>query len=120
MSAETTIVRKRRPRRNDMTGPHGPASKNVARSDKSADESIPHGTAGGYTNHGCSCNRCAVAWAETCMTAKERRKAKGLEPGDKRHGTENGYSNWGCSCDECREAHNASKRRYTAERRRRD
>jgi hypothetical protein len=111
VSDNATTVRAKGAARNKGARAHRAGSKDVARSDKSANEAIPHGTAGGYTNHGCSCAECSTAWAETCMTARERRMAKGLPPGDKRHGTENGYSNWGCGCDACREAHNASKRR---------
>lgn len=32
-------------------------------SNRSADQSIPHGTVDGYTNHDCNCDPCAGAWA---------------------------------------------------------
>jgi hypothetical protein len=116
VSADATDVRDETPERKDVSRAHGAARKDVARRDRSEDKTIPHGTAGGYVNHKCSCTPCSRAWAETCFTAKERRLAKGLPPGDPRHGTDNGYSNWGCPCDLCREAHNEAKRRYTQKR----
>lgn len=65
---------------------------------------VPHGTAGGYTNHHCRCSKCRRAFAEASAKAAEERRKKGLPPGDERHGTLNGYGNWGCRCESCKDA----------------
>jgi len=75
-----------------------------------------HGTAGGYSNHKCRCDRCRTAWAAMCRQMKANRKAR--LAGDRgstvrsvakdapsEHGTESTYTNWGCRCADCTEAH---------------
>jgi hypothetical protein len=75
-----------------------------------ADGTIPHGTAGGYTNHGCKCAECKRAFAQASARSAQKRRERGLPPGDERHGTLNGYGNWGCRCDECTAAKAADKK----------
>lgn len=83
--------------------------KKPVRSDKGRNKKIPHGTAGGYTNHRCSCKRCKEAFATACYVARMRRGREVLEPGDPRHG-QNGYGNYNCRCDICRAGHAETKR----------
>lgn len=78
-----------------------------------------HGTAGGYTNHGCRCPACKAAFAQAIFVSGQRRKRRGLEPGDHRHGTPNGYSNWGCRCEECKQARADERAKARANRQRR-
>lgn len=59
---------------------------------------IPHGTAGGYTNHSCRCDLCRMANAEAARTARARAR---IAPDDPRHGTVNGYANYMCRCGPC-------------------
>jgi hypothetical protein len=37
---------------------------------------IPHGTAGGYTNHKCRCDECRAVWSVYNRAAKQRRRAR--------------------------------------------
>lgn len=59
-----------------------------------------HGTAGGYSNHGCRCQPCRDAAAAFQRKARERRAKTPAEliP----HGA-NGYSNYDCRCEICLE-----------------
>lgn len=63
---------------------------------------IPHGTAGGYTNHHCRCDLCREAFSKAMWKAGVKRRERGLPKGDPRHGTANGYDNYGCRCDACK------------------
>lgn len=65
---------------------------------------IPHGTAGGYTNHKCRCDDCKRAFADAMWKANRKRRERGLPPGAPQHGTANGYGNYGCRCDLCLDA----------------
>lgn len=67
--------------------------------------SFMHGTADGYVNHGCRCDRCREA-------RKEQGLARVMKPGAP-HGTRTLYAD-GCRCDLCREAHAAACRAYWA------
>lgn len=73
-----------------------------------------HGTAGGYTNHGCRCEACKAAFAQAIFVSQQRRLKRGLPDGDKRHGTPNGYSNYGCRCDACKQARKDERNRGKA------
>ena len=86
-----------------------------------------HGTAGGYSNHRCRCDRCRKAWAVEVAASKNRRAARPIPP--RVHGTQNGYGNYKCRCPECTRAWStrnrktdrpyvpqAERRRQTAER----
>lgn len=82
-----------------------------------------HGTTGGYTNHGCRCDRCRKA---TTDYHRERRWATGRSrpfdqylreryPDPPPHGTETRYtSKWRCRCDLCRQASAQARRRRRA------
>ena len=61
------------------------------------DDVIAHGTATGYTYHGCRCNRCKHANNERHL--KQIKKDRELE-----HGTANTYQNYGCRCELCTQA----------------
>jgi hypothetical protein len=63
-----------------------------------------HGTANGYNNQKCRCDRCKAGWAVYTRGVKERRKAAAKDPQDPRHGTPAFYGNHGCRCDKCRAA----------------
>jgi hypothetical protein len=80
--------------------------------DRSDDLSIQHGTAGGYTNHQCSCPRCSAAFTSAMFVSRTRRTRRGLVPGDPRHCSQNGYGNWGCRCAACTEAHREYKKAH--------
>ena len=84
----------------------------LERRNKSDDRTIPHGTAGGYTNHLCSCRPCTDAFVSASMISQTRRVRRGLAPDDERHGTQNGYGNWGCRCSACTDAHTEYKREH--------
>ena len=61
-----------------------------------------HGTANGYGNLGCRCERCKTAYADV---QRMRRLARLSQPTPERmHGTYNCYTNYACRCDRCREA----------------
>jgi len=61
-----------------------------------------HGTPGGYTNHGCKCDRCRMAWNAARLKRYHDRKTFALaHPGSiDSHGTLRGY-NQGCRCSGC-------------------
>lgn len=69
-----------------------------------------HGTTSTYTNYGCRCDDCRVAWSAYMRTASKRRHERGLEPGDPRHGKASSYSNYRCRCGACRDAWAAYQR----------
>lgn len=35
---------------------------------------VPHGTAGGYGNWGCRCEKCTAAWAKDCRERVARKR----------------------------------------------
>jgi hypothetical protein len=63
---------------------------------------ITHGTATGYTHHGCRCEACTTANTERAQQQRAARYAR-REEADFKHGL-SGYSNWGCRCQVCRQA----------------
>lgn len=67
--------------------------------------SFRHGTADGYTNHRCRCDRCYEARKEQLLALTKKPDAP--------HGTDSLYTA-GCRCDLCREAHVAACRAYRA------
>lgn len=75
-----------------------------------------HGTAGGYTNHGCRCAACRAANARMNLRARETRRVK-LADDDPRHGQDATYTNHGCRCASCRAAHAIASRDRAARRR---
>lgn len=84
-----------------------------------------HGTVNGYSNLGCSCDRCREAWRIECRPRqlKHRREVLGILPMEEwerirpkaQHGTRSKYVHGGCRCDDCR----AAAARYQAEYRQR-
>jgi len=46
----------------------------VTSSNQSADQSIPHGTIDGYTNHVCRCDLCMAAWARYMRDYRRRNR----------------------------------------------
>lgn len=78
-----------------------------------------HGTANGYTNHKCRCDKCRAAWAaymKPYVTAHNRRMGiRPIEEWNKvrpkaAHGTESKYRG-GCRCEPCRMASVAARRK---------
>lgn len=43
-------------------------------SNQSSDQSIPHGTVEGYTNHLCGCELCLAAWAKYMREYRRRNR----------------------------------------------
>ncbi len=39
-------------------------------------EAVPHGTAGGYANHGCRCRDCSEAHRQAMVSSYAKRKAR--------------------------------------------
>jgi hypothetical protein len=75
-----------------------------------------HGTANGYTNLYCRCDRCKEANRISHAEYIKRIRAEGRILG--RHGTNFAYES-GCRCNLCREAHNEQSREYKRAQRRR-
>lgn len=73
-----------------------------------------HGTIHGYTNLGCSCDRCRAA--NTAEQQRQRATRKAAKIPAHVHGTTNGYDNYGCRKACCRAAHNKSAREKRAAR----
>ncbi|SLG39603.1 Uncharacterised protein [Mycobacteroides abscessus subsp. abscessus] len=83
----------------------------------------PHGngTTNGYSNYGCRCEPCSVAWAKYCTELRKFRASRGaMVDGcwyvpNAPHGTAGGYNNYGCGCERCTAAWaKASRRRAKA------
>lgn len=80
-----------------------------------------HGTANGYNNLKCRCDRCRQAWADYCWRSgwqTRYNRKKGHRPIEvynaeraARHGTATMYKN-GCRCDGCRLASADAKRAW--------
>lgn len=78
-----------------------------------------HGTANGYNNLGCRCDRCRAAWAAYVNDRNHRtgrhvpRDVYLAEMADRPipHGTESGYRDRGCRCRWCRDASAYARRR---------
>jgi hypothetical protein len=72
---------------------------------------ITHGKRATYTNWGCRCEPCTIAWREACC---ERRAARRVQissaTAQVEHGRASTYTNWGCRCDPCRVAATDDKR----------
>lgn len=73
-----------------------------------------HGTANGYGNLRCRCDRCREANRVAQAEYMKRVRAEGRIPG--KHGTNTAYAR-GCRCDLCREAHSRQSREYDRRRR---
>jgi hypothetical protein len=58
-----------------------------------------HGTANGYNNLECRCDRCKVA---SKRDRDDRAARLAADPTLATHGTISAYANWGCRCDQCR------------------
>jgi hypothetical protein len=75
-----------------------------------------HGTSGCYTNHGCRCELCRIAWREyhRCNGYQQRYRSRvrALPTPEEKHGTRTGYENYGCRCDRCKEASRTAGREY--------
>lgn len=84
---------------------------------------IPHGTAGGYVNHGCRCDECRAAFAADMKRQRRRRAERlaGVRPKPLRsdaksapeHGKRSTYD-WLCRCSACTAAWAEYRRRRTA------
>jgi hypothetical protein len=81
---------------------------------KLAPDDPRHGTANGYANLNCRCDRCKEANRITHAAYMQRVRADGRIVG--KHGTDLAYDS-GCRCDECREHHNKKSREYKRRRR---
>ena len=71
-----------------------------------------HGSANGYNNLKCRCDRCKDAWA--VYVAKQRLTRSGRSrkgQASPTHGREATYSNWLCRCAQCKEAHRVASAR---------
>lgn len=67
-----------------------------------------------YSNHGCRCDECRVAWAEYQQNLRRVRREEGRLP-EGGHGR-NAYQNYGCRCEKCTRANTAYDRRWRAQR----
>lgn len=75
------------------------------------DPATPHGTFGGYNNHGCRCDRCRAANAAEFARSKAARADRlRMDPTLAPHGVASTYGNWGCRCRPCTEANAVKKR----------
>lgn len=78
---------------------------------------VPHGTAGGYSNHRCRCTDCRAAHAKACADRKKRRRDE--TPFDQVPHGENGYGNYLCRCPTCKDAHRIGIKKRRDNKRRR-
>lgn len=63
-----------------------------------------HGTANGYSNLGCRCDKCRAAGTSGQRAWRAERARRGLPEGDPRHGKATTYANWDCRCQACTKA----------------
>lgn len=66
---------------------------------------LDHGSISAYSNHGCRCDTCCIAWRRYQREIKARRRAQ-FRRGDVEieHGTNAAYDTFGCRCQRCRRA----------------
>lgn len=73
-----------------------------------------HGTANGYNNAKCRCEKCRQAWADYVSVQRQKREGRSKKDGSSpKHGSSATYTNWRCRCDDCTEAHRVSSARRT-------
>lgn len=76
------------------------------------DDDPRHGTANGYSNLGCRCDKCRAAGTSRLQAQRAARARRGLPEGDLRHGKPTTYTNWGCRCQACKKAWAEYRRAY--------
>jgi len=74
----------------------------MAKSASLAPDDPRHGTAGGYTHHGCRCRACTTALTTLRRAWVARQQPP--PPGDERHGKRSTFVDYRCRCPACYQA----------------
>lgn len=76
-----------------------------------------HGSSSTYTNHGCRCDACSIAWARQQRFGRASRVTRLADnPTLADHGSPWTYNNWGCRCRACTDAWSAYRSAHREQR----